>query len=69
MAEVASVAGKSGLKERADFLTGSDMASGGGVWRPELLTWRSKKDLKANKIDVYRFGSVTTPYPWPAPRA
>ena len=39
----------------------------------ELLTLRSKKDLNEcccagkQQIDVYRFGSVTTPCPWPAP--
>ena len=41
----------------------------------ELLTLRPKKDLNEcccagkQQIDVYRFGSVTTLCPWPAPRA
>ena len=41
----------------------------------ELLTLRPKKDLNEcccagkQQIDVYRFGSVTTPCPWPTPRA
>ena len=39
----------------------------------ELLTLRPKKDLNEcccagkQQIDVYRFGSVTTLCPWPAP--
>ena len=51
------------------------LLGGGGVSLTELLTLRSKKDLNEyrcagkQQIDVYRFGSVTTPCPWPAPRA